>query len=152
MAPRGPRFRLLPPIALGAPLVLGLILSRARPEPWAIPSLREVTFLFALAAIAMGAWAFATLARHKTTWMPGLDASRLVTDGPFAFTRNPLYVTMVLAYVATALAFRSIWALALLPVGVIALVWGAIIPEERYLAEKFGDDYDLYRRRVRRWL
>ena len=84
--------------------------------------------------------------------MPGVASRALVTDGPFAFTRNPLYVTMTLLYVATAVAFDSLWALALLPFGLAALVWGAILPEERYLSEKFGEDYDAYRRRVRRWL
>jgi protein-S-isoprenylcysteine O-methyltransferase Ste14 len=42
--------------------------------------------------------------------------------------------------------------LLLVPVGVAALFWGAILPEERYLSAKFGDEYDNYRRRVRRWL
>jgi protein-S-isoprenylcysteine O-methyltransferase Ste14 len=40
----------------------------------------------------------------------------------------------------------------LTPVGVLALWWGAILPEERYLSAKFGAGYDAYRARVRRWL
>jgi protein-S-isoprenylcysteine O-methyltransferase Ste14 len=46
----------------------------------------------------------------------------------------------------------SFWSLVLVPVGVAALLWGAIRPEERYLSAKFGADYDAYRARVRRWL
>jgi protein-S-isoprenylcysteine O-methyltransferase Ste14 len=44
-----------------------------------------------------------------------------------------------------------LWALVFVPVGVVALVWGAIRPEERYLAGKFGDEYEAYCARVRRW-
>ena len=44
------------------------------------------------------------------------------------------------------------WALALVPLGVAALRWGAALPEERYLSAKFGVEYDAYRARVRRWL
>jgi protein-S-isoprenylcysteine O-methyltransferase Ste14 len=45
-----------------------------------------------------------------------------------------------------------VWALLFVPLGVAALRWGAIGPEERYLASKFGADYEAYRTSVRRWL
>ena len=54
--------------------------------------------------------------------------------------------------VAIALLAPSFWALVLVPLGVVALSWGAVRPEERYLSEKFGPEYEAYRARVRRWL
>lgn len=54
--------------------------------------------------------------------------------------------------VALALLWPSTWALVLVPVGVTLLIWGAIMPEERYLGAKVGGEYEAYRRRVRRWL
>src|SRR6187431_2030153 len=59
--------------------------------------------------------------------------------------RNPLYVGLVALDVAVALLAPSFWALVFVPVGVVALSWGAIRPEERYLSGKFGSQYDAYR-------
>ena len=44
-------------------------------------------------------WGIATFARHRTAVMPHLPARRLVTGGPYRFTRNPMYTGMTLAYV-----------------------------------------------------
>ena len=68
------------------------------------------------------------------------------------FSRNPLYVGLVALDVAIALLVPSFWALVFVPLGAVALEWGAVRPEERYLSEKFGPEYDDYRARVRRWL
>ena len=64
----------------------------------------------------------------------------------------PLYLGLITLDVALALLWPSLWALALVPLGVAALRWGAVLPEERYLSAKFGVEYDAYRARVRRWL
>jgi protein-S-isoprenylcysteine O-methyltransferase Ste14 len=55
-------------------------------------------------------------------------------------------------YLALALLAPSFWALVLFPVAVLLILWGAILPEERYLRERFGAPYDDHVRRVRRWL
>ena len=90
--------------------------------------------------------------RHRTPVNPARRAEALVTDGSYRFTRNPMYVGMACAYAGAALAAGALWSLALLP-GVLLLIDRAIIPrEERHLAERFAEDYDRYRRRVRRWL
>jgi protein-S-isoprenylcysteine O-methyltransferase Ste14 len=67
-------------------------------------------------------------------------------------SRNPLYVGLIALDAGVALWLASFWSLAFVPVGVAALAWGAIRPEERYLSVKFGPEYDAYRARVRRWL
>ena len=76
----------------------------------------------------------------------------LIDTGPFAVVRNPLYVGLIALDVAVALLAQSFWALVFAPIGVVALSWGAIRPEERYLSGKFGSEYQAYRARVRRWL
>ena len=58
----------------------------------------------------------------------------------------------VLSKMCIALLWPSLWALAFAPVVVAGLWWGAIVPEERYLRAKFGDEYAAYCNRVRRWL
>jgi protein-S-isoprenylcysteine O-methyltransferase Ste14 len=63
-----------------------------------------------------------------------------------------LYVGLIALDVGWALLAQSFWALVFVPIGVAALTWGAIRPEERYLSGKFGAEYEAYRTRVRRWL
>lgn len=67
-------------------------------------------------------------------------------------SRNPLYVGLIALDAGLALLWPSLWALFFVPLGVAAVRWGAILPEERYLSAKFGPQYDDYRQRVRRWL
>ena len=79
-------------------------------------------------------------------------AEDLVTDGIYAHSRNPMYVGQALL-----LAAWAVWlAHALAPLGAVAFVLYItrfqILPEERALAARFGDDWRAYRARVRRWL
>ena len=75
----------------------------------------------------------------------------VVTDGPFRFTRNPLYVAATGVYLGVALWVDGLVPL-LLAVPMMAILhWGVVRREERYLAAKFGEPYREYRSRVRRW-
>lgn len=76
----------------------------------------------------------------------------VVTTGPYTFSRNPMYVSMILVYAGIALIVNTIWPLAFLPVALAALHYGVTRREERYLEKLFGDWYRQYRARVRRWL
>jgi protein-S-isoprenylcysteine O-methyltransferase Ste14 len=76
----------------------------------------------------------------------------VIEDGPFARSRNPLYLGLLVLSAGLGLLAASLWALVLLPVEWGLLQWGAVLPEERYLADTFGPTYDDYRRRVRQWL
>jgi protein-S-isoprenylcysteine O-methyltransferase Ste14 len=90
--------------------------------------------------------------RSRTTVIPHGTPSTLIASGPYRFTRNPMYVSLVLIYVGAVLLKAQIWPLLLLPVPV-AVVDRAVIPfEEARLREQFGPHYEEYRRRVGRWL
>lgn len=106
---------------------------------------------------ASGALGFAGVDRFRrfaTTVDPMRPeaAASLVTDGPYRFTRNPMYVALAGVLVAHALARRSVTAL--LPVaGFVAILDRTqILDEEVALAARFGDDFHAYRRLVPRWL
>ena len=86
-----------------------------------------------------------------TNVRPDQPTLAIVTDGPFRFTRNPLYLATTGLYVAIALVVYSL-ALVLLAPMLVVLDWGVIRREERYLEAKFGEPYRVYRARVRRWL
>ena len=75
-----------------------------------------------------------------------------MTDGPFRYTRNPMYLSLLPHYVGGALLFQLPWALILLVPVFLVLHFGVIIPEENYLEEKFGERYLRYKHHVRRWL
>ena len=89
---------------------------------------------------------------QSSTISIGSSPSTILDRGPFGVSRNPLYLGLIALDVALALLWPSLWALAFVPAGVVALWWGAILPEERYLSGKFGAEYDMYRTHVRRWL
>jgi protein-S-isoprenylcysteine O-methyltransferase Ste14 len=92
------------------------------------------------------------MARHRTALLPGGATTTLIASGPFTRSRNPLYVGLLVLSAGLALLAGSLWALVALPVEWGLLRWGAVLPEERYLAAKFGAEYADYTRRVRRWL
>jgi protein-S-isoprenylcysteine O-methyltransferase Ste14 len=68
------------------------------------------------------------------------------------FTRNPIYLGMVLGLIGLAIAFNSLWLLMTLVPFALVIRYGVITREEAYLERKFGDGYRRYRARVRRWL
>lgn len=149
-----PSFRIWPPIALGVPLLVGVVVTAELGDPFTIASVAARTVGVVLVG-AFAVWNGAALwlmARERTALLPGGSTRAILDRGPFAVSRNPLYVGLIALDVGLALLWPSAWALAFVPVGVAALRWGAILPEERYLREKFGPEYDDYRRRVRRWL
>ena len=87
-----------------------------------------------------------------TDFRPTEPTTRIITTGPFRFSRNPLYVSLTLIYLGIALAIDSAWVLAMVVPALIVMRYGVIAREERYLERKFGDTYLSYRNRVRRWI
>jgi protein-S-isoprenylcysteine O-methyltransferase Ste14 len=79
------------------------------------------------------------------------NPDRLVTAGPYAISRNPMYVGWTLAYVGCALLVHTAWPLVLLP-GVAAAVHNGVIGEEQCLEDRFGAEYRTYADRVRRYI
>ena len=149
-----PAYRIWPPVALGVPLLAGFGLTAGVGDPIALPvgTSRSVAAVLLVAFALWNGWAIALLARHRTALLPGGSTRTILDRGPFRVSRNPLYLGLIALDVGLALLWPSFWALASVPVGVVALWWGAILPEERYLSAKFGAEYDAYRARVRRWL
>lgn len=149
-----PAYRIWPPVALGAPLVAGLGITAAVGDPIALPvaASRAAAIVLIVAFALWNSWALWLMARHRTALLPGGSTRTILDRGPFRVSRNPLYLGLIALDVGLALLPPSFWALASVPAGVVALRWGAILPEERYLSAKFGAEYDAYRARVRRWL
>jgi protein-S-isoprenylcysteine O-methyltransferase Ste14 len=145
--------RLLPPI-----LALLFVLSMALASRL-LPGLEVVPARFRLAGIvpfvagaALVITARARFARARTNIYTFRDPGVLVTDGLFAYTRNPMYLGLSLALLGVAIGFGSAAALLLAAAYVVVTDRWYIAFEERALARKFGDDYLRYAQRTRRWL
>jgi protein-S-isoprenylcysteine O-methyltransferase Ste14 len=149
----GPGFRLWPPVSVGGPLAIGLLLGGLFGDPLSRSSLTSSLGSLLVAVFgAWNGWALLTMARHRTALLPGGATTTLIQRGPFARSRNPLYVGLLVLSGGLSLLAGSLWGLIALPVEWALLRWGAVLPEEGYLAAKFGADYADYAGRVRRWL
>jgi protein-S-isoprenylcysteine O-methyltransferase Ste14 len=104
--------------------------------------------------VVFGFSAMASFLRAKTTMNPTKPnlASSLITHGVYRFTRNPMYLSLVLYLVAWALYLSNWLALLLVPVFVLYIDQFQIKPEERALSALYGPEYASYKSRVRRWL
>jgi protein-S-isoprenylcysteine O-methyltransferase Ste14 len=102
--------------------------------------------------LALATWSLALFRRSRTTTIPGEFSSQLVTVGPYRFTRNPMYVALILAYLGESGMLAQIWPVLLLPLTVTYLHRSVIPVEETLLLERFGERYAGYRATVRRWI
>ncbi len=134
-------------------MVIGLLVSSLVGDPLPGSTVTVGTGWFLLAVfVVWNGWALVTLGRHRTALLPGAPTTVVIDRGPFAWSRNPLYLGLLAASAGIGLLAGSAWALVALPVEWALLRWGAVLPEERYLAGKFGATYGAYAGRVRRWL
>lgn len=158
-ASRGEPFQLLlripVPWVFVLTYIIGAILERALPLHTGnrtLPGVRVAGGVIFGIGASIAAWGLLTFRRARTTTVPGQASSRFVTWGPYRFTRNPMYVGLILAYLGEAGILRQLWPVILLPLTVAYLNWVVIPLEESKLTEVFGDEYDRYRSKVRRWV
>jgi protein-S-isoprenylcysteine O-methyltransferase Ste14 len=76
----------------------------------------------------------------------------LVTSGVYRISRNPMYTGLAILVIGAAMLMGTWWPVLLLPVALLAVRQLVIVPEERYLTERFGQTYHDYHTTVRRWL
>lgn len=144
-----------PPLALGLAALLAWLLDRGAPSlRVALPGQPGVAIALAVAGAALMLAAALSLGAARTTLDPTRPekSTSLVRAGAFAMTRNPIYLGDVLLLAAWVAWLGQ--PLGLLPLaGFVAwLDRVQIAAEERALAQRFGPDWQDYRRRVRRWL
>lgn len=147
-----PGVHIPPPLFYVAAIGGGALLRRYAPLTIGGGPVRMVAAWLCVALfVGLFAWSLRWFARQNTTFIPDKPANALVLDGPFRFTRNPLYLAMALLTIGAGLWLDTWWVLVLLPSAVLAVDRFVIAREEAYLRRRFGADYDAYTARVRRW-
>jgi protein-S-isoprenylcysteine O-methyltransferase Ste14 len=141
-----------PPLLYLGPLVVGLAVDRwwpfgILPAPW-----RWIAGALCLGVSGLLVAAILAFRRARTRPEPWKPTTALVVDGPYRFTRNPMYLGFTLIYAGVALLANSGWPFGLLPGVLVVMQLFVIRREERYLERKFGDAYRAYCATVRRWL
>lgn len=148
-----PKIIVFPPVIFVVVCGAGLLLHRLL--PWGLapsPLLRGIGIGVALAGLFIVFAAAGTFRRSGTTARPNQPAKALVARGPYAFSRNPMYLALCLLNLGVAFWVAGLFPLLMTGVLAAALHYGAILPEERHLEAKFGDAYREYTRTVRRWI
>ncbi len=136
-------------ICVACGLITHVVCSYRLPVgPWA----RWAGGALGLTAGSLALWGQRTMEAGGTNIRPSLPALAIVAGGPFAFTRNPLYLALILLVTGIGVALRSPAFLAFLAPFALVLHFGVVLREERYLEAKFGDVYRGYKARVRRWI
>ena len=101
--------------------------------------------------LTMAISAMRQFGRADTTVDPHGSVSVIVTDGPYRFSRNPIYIGLTSVLIGIPLIYGNIWGLILSPVFIMLMNYLVIEHEEAYLEKKFGNEYTSFKSRVRRW-
>ncbi|MGR3512612.1 MAG: methyltransferase family protein [Paracoccaceae bacterium] len=142
------RFLDLPPLWLLAALIVMWVVPVSLPGGTAVGA--GVLCLVAAAALTLAA--LREFRRAKTTVIPHLAPSALITSGIFRWTRNPIYLADVLILAGLTLIWGSLPGLILTPALAVLLDRRFIRPEEERLRTAFGPAFDRYAATTRRWL
>jgi len=143
-----------PPLIYVAGLVAGWLLERRWPSP--VGLMEPAAFWIGWALIAVGlaifVWALVALHRVRTSVNPYTPTAAIASTGPYTLSRNPIYLADVVIYLGVCALLNTPWPLLFLPPVIWIMTKGVIEREERYLENRFGNLYTVYRSRVRRWL
>lgn len=152
----GPSRIAWPPILYLVAAAAAALLAFTVPVPWIGSPLSDLLFaagwILVVAAALMAIAAVRTLHSADTTVMATRSARHLVTGGPYAFTRNPIYLGMSTVLFAVGLIAGSVWFVLASVAAAFSTQKLAIEPEERHLEQRFGKHYRDYRKKVRRWI
>lgn len=131
----------------------GLLLDRTWPLPFRHGALGEIVGWLVLGlGVALIVWTLLTFLVRRVSPASFVPTSQLITGGPFAMSRHPLYLGGLVAYLGGALLGDLTWAMvAAIPLAIVIQRF-FVAREEAYLEEQFGDEFRAYAARVRRWI
>ena len=149
-----PRVRLHPPTLLLAAMVGGFVLRVFAKAPIPAPRVlgEGLGGAMIIAAVMIIVSAVSAFAAGDETLKPDTPSRQLFVHGPFRFSRNPIYLAMMLLGGGLAIATLNLWMVLTTALAGVLLHLFVIKPEERYLEDRFGGEYTAYKKSVRRWI
>lgn len=150
---KGPAVKFPPPLIFIGFLTVGYGLQLLIPVTLGLTQNGKlIGSILTISALLILLLLLVTYLRAKTSIEPWKPTSKLITDGLYAHTRNPIYLMFCLINIGTGCYLNSLWVtLSFLPAA--WLVYCIVIrKEEAYLTLKFGSQYLAYKNKVRRWL
>lgn len=134
----------------GGLVIAGIGLHHVQPIAMAA-TLTWPGYAMLAAGIMLDIWAMATMAKARTNILPHRAADKLVTSGPFALMRNPIYVGNTIATFGLGLALQNGWLLIATPLAALAVHKLAVIREQAHLGAKFGKAWTDYAAKAKAW-
>jgi protein-S-isoprenylcysteine O-methyltransferase Ste14 len=151
----GAKVRFPPPLVFLGAIIAGMIVQRmATPLSLRVAPGIRVTLgvLILVCGIVLVISARIWFTRTRQSPIPWKPTPELILRGPYRFTRNPMYVGVTLFVIGLGLAVNNLWISLFAAPALMTVHFIAVLPEERYLAEKFGDSYRSFLARVRRYI
>jgi protein-S-isoprenylcysteine O-methyltransferase Ste14 len=151
----GARVRFPPPLVFLAGIGVGVALQRLVAPlrlGLAAPVRVALGVAIAVAGGSLLVWASSLFKRTGQDPRPWLPSPSMIAQGPYRFTRNPMYLGMTLIQIAVGIFIDDLWVCLFAGAALLVVHFIAVRPEEAYLGEKFGEDYARYRASVRRYL
>lgn len=148
-------------VAVPPPVVFGIILLSGLGLGYLFPvRLFPESLTFRLMAggatcivgASIGAWALLTFRYAQVTPDFGSPVAHLLENGPYRYSRNPLYLALSIVLLGFSILLNTAWLLLGVPVLLFVLSRTVVVKEEHYLRTRFGERYISYSRNVRRWL
>ncbi len=92
--------------------------------------------------------------KYQTTITPlnPSNATKLITDGIYKFSRNPMYLGLLLMLMGISIILNLTGGVLLIPLFILYLNLFQIIPEENAMVDLFKDEFIDYKKNVRRWI
>ena len=144
---------IIPPVYLLISLLLMLVLHYQLPLLPLIPSPYSYTGVaLIVAGLTLAVLGAGMFKRADTPVRPFQKSTTLVVHGLFRYSRNPMYLGLLLILLGTAILLGSLSPFLVIPVFFVIIREGFIKHEEHFLEELFGEAYRSYKQRVRRWL
>ena len=144
----------IPPPILALVMIVLIYLSSFFIESTTFNYQGSLSVLVLILGLACAIPSFRLFARYKTTISPlkPSDATALVTEGMYRYSRNPMYLGLLLLTIASTIWFGTWFGIIINILFIFLINFLQIIPEEEALLEIFNEEYEEYKKNVRRWI
>ncbi len=149
-----PGVKIPPPLIVLVILLVGLGFDHVFKTGFGAPAwwLQIVGIVLVILGLALNLWCAVLYRKAKTSILPNMADSNLIEVGPFAKSRNPIYLGMLIVFVGISFILNAPLTLLFTFPAWFALRFYVIAREEAYLVRRFEDEYTSYQSRVRRWI